>query len=98
MITTREEAYYDVIAAMAEYARKDAALAHRFLDALDNKIANIELFPFSYPIKIHNEYRRAVLTNFPYSIYYKVEPDNEVVISAVLANSIDPKIILKKII
>ena len=47
MIITREEAHYDVIAAMAEYARRDTALAHRFLDAVDNKISHIELFPLA---------------------------------------------------
>ncbi len=98
MITTREEAYYDVIATMAEYARKDAELAHRFLDALNNKISDIALLPLSFPIKVRDEFRRAVLTNFPYSIYYKVEPGNEVVIYAVLSNSLDPKTIFRKLV
>ena len=97
MIITREEAHYDIIAAMSQYARKDTNLAHSFLNALDDKIKNIELFPFAYPIKIHEEYRRAVLTNFPYSIYYKVEPNSNVIIYAVLSNRLDPKFILEKL-
>lgn len=82
MIVTREEAHYDIIAAMAHYARKDPALAHRFLDALDEKIIHIAQFPLSFPIKVKNQYRRAVLSQFPYSIYYKIEPDNTIVITA----------------
>ena len=91
MIITREEAHYDVIAAMAEYARRDIALAHRFLDAVDKKISHIELFPLVYPIKVHNQFRRAVLTQFPYSIYYKVESGNNVVIYAVFQTVLAPK-------
>jgi hypothetical protein len=45
MIITREEAHYDVIVAMARYARKDKDLAHRFLEAVDGKIKDIEQFP-----------------------------------------------------
>ena len=97
MITTREEAHYDVIAAMAEYARKDSKLAHKLLDSLNDKISNIDLFPFAYPVKIDNIFRRAVLTNFPYSIYYKIESNNEIVIYAVLSNNLDPKVILRKL-
>ena len=97
MIVTREEAHYDIIAAMAHYARKDTALAHRFLYALDEKINHISQFPQSYPVKIKNTYRRAVLSNFPYSIYYKIEPDKTIVITAVLSNKLDPKIVLKNI-
>lgn len=97
MIDIREEAHYDIIAAMAHYARKDPLLAHRFLDALDEKINHISQFPQSYPIKVKNKYRRAVLSKFPYSIYYKIESDDNVVIIAVLSNNIDPKVLLKKI-
>lgn len=97
MIVIREEAHYDIIAAMAHYARKDPSLAHRFLDELDEKINHIAQFPQSYPIKIKNQYRRAVLSKFPYSIYYKIESDNTIVITAVLAINIDPKVILKSI-
>lgn len=96
MIVSRQEAHYDIIVAMAHYARKDPALAHRFLNALDEKIKHIEQFPHSYPIKIKNQFRRAVLSNFPYSIYYKVESDDTIVITAVLSNNIDPVVILKK--
>lgn len=49
MIITREEAYYDVIAAMAQYARKDTDSAHRLLNAIDDKVRNIELFPSYLP-------------------------------------------------
>lgn len=97
MIVTRAEAHYDIIAAMAHYARKDPPFAHRFLDELDEKINHIAQFPQSYPIKIKNQYRRAVLSKFPYSIYYKIESDNTIVITAVLSNNIDPKVILKNI-
>lgn len=97
MIDIREEAHYDIIAAMVHYVRKDPLLAHRFLDALDEKINHISQFPQSYPIKVKNKYRRAVLSKFPYSIYYKIESDDNVVIIAVLSNNIDPKVLLKKI-
>jgi len=97
MIVIREEAHYDVIAAMAHYARKDPALAHRFLDAVDEKIKHIEQFPNSYQIKIKNVYRRAILSSFPYSIYYKIEFDSSVVIIAVLSNNLEPKTILKNL-
>lgn len=97
MIDIREEAHYDIIAAMAHYARKDSSLAHRFLDALDEKINHIVQFPQSYPIKVKNQFRRAVLSKFPYSIYYKIESENTIVLTAVLSNNIDPKVILKDI-
>lgn len=96
MIVTREEAHYDIIAAMAHYARKDPALAHQFLNTLDEKIKHIEQFPQSYPVKIKNQFRRAVLASFPYSVYYKIEQDDTIVITAVLSNNIDPKVVLKK--
>lgn len=97
MIIAREEAHYDIIAAMAHYARKNLNLAHRFLDAIEDKIKNIEQFPQSYPIKVRDQFRRAVLSKFPYSIYYKLELNGDIVIYAVLSNKIDSKIIEKNI-
>jgi plasmid stabilization system protein ParE len=97
MIVARVEAHYDIISAMAHYARKDPALAHHFLDTIEEKINHITQFPQSYPFKVKNQYRRTVLSRYLYSIYYKIESDNTIVITAVLSNNIDPKIILKKV-
>ena len=88
MIDIREEAHY---------VRKDPTLAHRFLDAVDEKIKHIEQFPQSYPVKIKNICRRAILSNFPYSIYYKIESDSSVVITAILSNNLELKVILKSL-
>ena len=53
------------------YESRDAGLGNDFLGALDDCIRLIRLHPEMFPIAFKN-YRKALLTRFPFAIFYRV--------------------------
>ena len=63
-------------------------LRKRFTRALLSMFSLIEEFPFRYPV-LTEDFRKAVSTEFPYMVIYRVTPD-EIVVYAVMHTSRDP--------
>ena len=55
-------------------------LGSRFLDEIEHILENISDLPLMYPLKFHNV-RRALLTKFPYAIYYSLESDEATILA-----------------
>jgi toxin ParE1/3/4 len=91
----KEEAKLDVLAAAAQYARADRSLGNKFIDVVYKRLKNIEQFPEANPLKF-NKVRRAIITSYPYSVYYRIE-NNDIVVYAVLHNHAGVRAILEKI-
>ncbi len=62
------------------YEVRRAGLGREFGLAVDGLIARIVRNPLAFP-RVHNEIRQAVLTRFPYAIYFRVADDAVVVLA-----------------
>lgn len=80
----------DLAGAYGWYEDQRAGPGEEFLDAVDVSFVAIREFPemFSH---VHDEVRRAVVSRFPYAVFYRVEP-KRVVVLAVLSMARDPKL------
>lgn len=63
----------DVSAAHAGYASTRADLGDEFLADVEKVIDKLAQFPEAGPL-VHHELRRALLSRFPYSLYYRLVP------------------------
>ena len=61
------------------YEAKRPGLGQEFGQALDVLVARIAESPLAFP-RVHSESRRAVLSRFPYAVYFRVA-DEAVVVS-----------------
>lgn len=62
------------------YEARRAGLGREFGQEVDGLIARIASSPLAFP-RVHNETRRAVLTRFPYAIYFRVADESVVVLA-----------------
>ena len=69
-LSTTEEADDDLFEAFRWYERQAVGLGDRFLGAVDTRLDSIRVAPEQYP-PLEGEYRRAIVTRFPYSIVFK---------------------------
>jgi len=79
MIRFRSEARADVQSAYDWYEDKESGLGDRLLEAIDAVMDRVDANPRLFP-KAHQEFRRAVLPQFPYCVYFVVEPAYIVVV------------------
>jgi plasmid stabilization system protein ParE len=79
----------DLAGAYGWYEGQRAGLGEEFLGAVDASLDAIQEFPEMYA-RVHGEVRRAVVSRFPYAVFYRVEP-KRVVVLAVLHMASDPK-------
>src|SRR5947208_1469765 len=80
----------DLAGAYGWYEDERAGLGAEFLGAVDACFDTIEKFPEMFA-RVHGEIRRAIVSRFPYAVYYRVEPER-VVVLAVLHMARDPKL------
>jgi len=80
----------DLAGAYGWYEGQRAGLGEEFLGAVDASFDAIEQFPEMFA-RVHGEVRRAVVSRFPYAVFYRVEP-KRVVVLAVLHMARDPKL------
>ncbi len=85
-----EEAETEFHAARSYYDDCDSALGERFTSAVEAKLRSIQEHPDLYAITQANV-REAILTSFPYVIYFTVR-DETVDVWAVFHQSRDPDI------
>jgi len=87
-IAFRPEARAEFDAAADWYEQRRIGLGLEFIDTVDQPLARVAHMPEMYAM-VHRDIRRAVLRRFPYSILYRVEP-NQVVIVSVFHSGRDP--------
>jgi plasmid stabilization system protein ParE len=79
-LVIRPAALEEIFEAADWYERRGPGLSAEFLRALDALIASIERAPEEYP-KVHEQMRHALLRRFPYSIIFR-EDGGEIVVVA----------------
>ena len=70
----RREAEADVRNARAWYRERGLELGEEFLRSLDACLASIQRLPESHPV-VYRDMRRALLSRFPYGVFYVREND-----------------------
>jgi plasmid stabilization system protein ParE len=79
----------DLADAYRWYEQQRPGLGSEFLTFIDASFDAIERFPEMFAL-VHGEVRRAIVSGFPYAVFYRVE-EERVVVLAVLHTAIDPK-------
>ncbi|MEO8682613.1 MAG: type II toxin-antitoxin system RelE/ParE family toxin [Vicinamibacterales bacterium] len=80
-VVLRPQAEDELIAVHAWYESRRAGLGREFGEAVNGLISRIVDNPFLFQ-RVHSETRRAVLSRFPYAIYFRAT-DDEVVVLAI---------------
>ena len=73
-VVLRPLASRDLEEAYTWYEAQQAGLGREFLDAVEIALARIEERPHGYPVVLQDA-RRALVSRFPYSIYYRMRGD-----------------------
>ncbi|MEG3836737.1 MULTISPECIES: type II toxin-antitoxin system RelE/ParE family toxin [unclassified Microcoleus] len=71
------------------YEQQSAGLGVEFLNRVEESLDLISATPEAYPI-VFPEMRRIVVRKFPYLIYYRVEPE-QIVVLAIFHSKREPK-------
>jgi plasmid stabilization system protein ParE len=87
-IRLRPEAEQDLADAATWYEEQRAGLGLEFLQEAQVVLSSIAERPLAYQV-VHRAAHRALLRRFPFGVFYRVEPDNVVVIG-ILHGSRDP--------
>jgi plasmid stabilization system protein ParE len=87
-VRLRPEAEQDLTDAAAWYEAQRPGLGQRFLDEAQAMLSAISERPLAYQL-VHRTARRAILRRFPFGIFYRVEPDQAVVVG-IFHGSRDP--------
>lgn len=88
-IRLREEADLDMTAAASWYEQQRTGLGHEFLNEALSAFQLVAKQPLSYPV-VHRDTRRALMTRFPFGIYFRVE-QSQIIVVAVLHGSRHPR-------
>lgn len=80
----------DLAAGFGYYEDQADGLGEKFLAEVDSVFDAIEHYPEMFA-RAHGEVRRAVLSRFPYAVFYRVE-SKSVIMLTVLHTARDPKI------
>jgi len=84
----KPEAEADIRAAFAYY-EQHAGAGGRFRDRIEALLGQLTELPNAFPV-LYQNVRRALLRDFPYSLFYVVEPAR-VVVLGVLHQARDPR-------
>jgi len=83
-IILREEARSDVLHAVDGYEQRRQGLGAEYRDALDATIARILRFPLAFEPG-ERGLRRALVSRFPYALYFRIYPEAIVVVGVLPA-------------
>jgi len=89
-VVYRRKVGRDLAGGYAWYNRQRDGLGEEFLAGVDAAFDTIERFPDVFA-RVHGEVRRAILSRFPYAVFYRVETQR-VVVLAVIHTARDPKV------
>jgi len=79
-VVFRPQAEDDALEVRTWYESRREGLGREFGAAVDELVARIAANPLAYQ-RAHGETRRAVLAQFPYAIYFRVEGEEIVVLA-----------------
>ena len=79
-VVFRPQAEDEALETRQYYESRRPGLGREFGQALDALIARVVSNPFAFPC-VHNETRRAVLSRFPYAVYFRVAEEAIVVLA-----------------
>ncbi len=89
-VVYRRQVGRDLAAAFGYYEEQTERLGEKFLTAVDSAFDAIERYPQVFA-EVHGEVRRALVSRFPYAVFYRVE-SKRVVVLTVLHTARDPKV------
>lgn len=87
-IRLRTEAENDIYEAASWYENQRVQLGHEFLDAIEASFSRISQNPLQFPI-LYRDTRRALLSRFPFGVFFKLE-ERRIVVLAVMHASRNP--------
>ena len=83
------EAEADLAEARAFYEGRRGGLGDEFLESFEDTLRSIETSPEAFSV-VHRQLRRTLMRRFPFSVYYRIE-GGEPVIIAVFHSRRNPK-------
>jgi len=86
----RRQVAQDLAGGYRWYEEQRIGLGEQFLGAVDASFDTIEQFPEMFA-RVHGEVRRAMVSRFPYAVFYRIET-NRVVVLTVLHTARDPRL------
>lgn len=89
-VVYRRKVGRDLASVFGHYEGQTEGLGEQFLSAVDSAFDAIERYPEMFT-RVHGEVRRALVSRFPYAIFYRVE-SKRVVVLTVLHTARDPKL------
>jgi len=89
-VILRPEAEADLADARSWYERQQEGLGDEFLECVGEALEKIERMPDSHRI-IYHGLRRAQTRRFPFTVYYRVDAD-ELIVVGVLHSRRDPQV------
>lgn len=87
-VRLREEAEHDLEEAASWYESQMPGLGHDFLDMVEQALDSVAQNPFYYPV-VHRGTHRALMSRFPFAIFYGVR-ESEISVIAVMHGSRNP--------
>jgi plasmid stabilization system protein ParE len=89
-VVYRRKVGRDLASGFGYYEGQSEGLGEKFLAAVDSAFNALERYPEMFS-RVHGEVRRAVVSKFPYAVFFRVEP-KRVVVLTVLHTARDPKL------
>ena len=89
-VVYRRKVGRDLAGGFGYYEGQSEGLGEKFLAAVDSAFNALEQYPEMFS-RVHGEVRRAVVSKFPYAVFFRVEP-KRVVVLTVLHTARDPKL------
>ena len=89
-VVYRRKVGRDLADGFAYYEGQSEGLGEKFLAAVDAAFDAIEHYPEMFS-RVYGEVRRALVSKFPYAVFFRVEP-KRVVVLTVLHTARDPKL------
>lgn len=84
----------DLFGAHGWYEEQSHGLGSDFLRVFYAKVAEVGRNPALYA-KMHGEFRRCLLSRFPYAMYYRVEDDAVIVVGVFHYCARDPRVLTR---
>jgi plasmid stabilization system protein ParE len=89
-VVFRRRFQQDLGAGFGWYEEQRSGLGEEFLAAVQSTLRSIEQFPEMF-VSIHRDVRRAIVSRFPFAVFYRVE-SRQIVVLRVLHTARDPKL------
>jgi hypothetical protein len=87
-VAVRPQAEAEAVRAAQRYENESSGLGVVFLELTEKALAAISENPYQYPL-VYRDVRRALLTRFPYGVFYRIGP-REVRVIAIMHLARDP--------